>query len=202
MAKIKLFSGMDFSGKSTMISLIDRIMPNVFKPQKKFLTSICTLQKMIDQNVWLPRDRFIPLLISMVEEDVSNCAVDGPILQDTLWVIKFCARLLADSDNQYRDETNELLRLVGMYPDMDSFYATTTMDERLNRYYIRLSAGKRISRSDNLLFSTNEFEEIEMHYKSIIISRFPNTRTIDTTFDSPEEIAKSLLNDPVFLSDL
>jgi len=35
MAKIKLFSGMDFSGKSTIIKNIDAAMPGVFKVQKK-----------------------------------------------------------------------------------------------------------------------------------------------------------------------
>ena len=36
MSKIKLFTGMDFSGKTTIIKNIDMAMSGVFKIQKKF----------------------------------------------------------------------------------------------------------------------------------------------------------------------
>lgn len=65
MSKIKLFSGMDFSGKSTTISLINKRLPNVFKSQSKFITPIKTLEIMIDRDIWLPREKFIPLLIGL-----------------------------------------------------------------------------------------------------------------------------------------
>ena len=39
MAKIKLFTGMDFSGKTSLINEIDLLMPGVFRVQKKFIAS-------------------------------------------------------------------------------------------------------------------------------------------------------------------
>ena len=38
MSKIKLFSGMDFSGKTTIVNGINKKIPNTFKIKKKFLT--------------------------------------------------------------------------------------------------------------------------------------------------------------------
>ena len=40
MPKIKLFSGMDFSGKTTIINGINNKIPSTFKIKKKFLTPI------------------------------------------------------------------------------------------------------------------------------------------------------------------
>ena len=202
MANIKLFNGMDFSGKSTLIKFIDYAMPNVFKLQKKFITPIDTLQKMIERNIWVPRDIFIPLLQKMVEEDISTYQVGAPILQDTLWIIKFSARLLAENSKNYLKEIDKLLHLIEKYPKMDSFYITTTTEERLKRYKMREISGERISASDKLLFSIEYFEETEKYYKDIIFNRFPNTQLIDTTFDSPELITKQLIKNQIFLSGL
>ena len=193
---------MDFSGKSTTIKMINSTMPNIFNCQKKFLTPIETLQKMIDQNIWLQRNEFIPLLRKMVETDILNYQKGAPILQDTLWVIKFCARLLADNSSDFQDEINILLDLVDRYPNMDSFYVTTTLERRMERYKVRLSMGKRISRSDKLLLSEDMFEKTEKYYKNIIFNRFPNTQIVDTTFDSPEQVVNRLMGEQVFLNDL
>ena len=65
MALIKLFSGMDFSGKSTTVQNLSIEMPGKFKCQQKFITPIQTLQEMIDNNIWIPRKDFIPLLQEM-----------------------------------------------------------------------------------------------------------------------------------------
>lgn len=105
MAEIKLFSGMDFSGKSTTIESIDKVMPGVFNRQQKFLTPIQTLQRMIDNNIWVPRDEFIPLLQKMVRDDLKDYKDNGPILQDTLWIIKFTSKLLVDGGKEtYEDD--------------------------------------------------------------------------------------------------
>lgn len=189
---IKLFSGMDFSGKSTIINGIYDSMPGVFKKSKKFLTPISTLQEMIDNNIWMPRDEFIPVLKELVITDIQTYRDNGFILQDTLWIIKFTARLLAEGDNINDREIHELLSLIKRYPDMDSYYITTTMEERRKRFVEREKSGKRISRSDRLLFEEGFFEEVEKCYKNILFEKFPKTYTIDTTNKSPETIIERL----------
>mgnify|MGYP004471839913 CR=1 FL=1 len=195
MALIKLFSGMDFSGKSTTVKNLSIAMPGKFKCQQKFITPIKTLQEMIDNNIWVPCKDFIPMLQEMVITDVRDYYQKDIILQDTLWVIKFTAKLLADGKIIYETEIKKLLSLIKNYPDMDSFYITASMEKRKDRYQKRLLNGERISRSDRLLFSGNIFEEIEKYYKEIIFSRFPDTRIIDTTNQSPSQIVEILKND-------
>lgn len=202
MSTIKLFSGMDFSGKSTTINNLDRTMPGVFRCQQKFLTPIQTLQRMIDNNIWIPRDEFIPLLQEMVMTDIRNYKDSGLILQDTLWVIKFTSKLLVDGQNSFRNEIENLLNLIKCYPDMDSFYITTTMEERRKRYEMRVLSGERISRSDRLLFSGNMFEEVEKNYKNIIFERFPNTQIIDSTYKSTDQIVRELKDNRLFIRDI
>lgn len=202
MPKIKLFSGMDFSGKSSTIRAILQEAPSIFRFQKKFLTPIQTLQEMIDRQIWLPLAQFIPLLQQLVEADIANYQEDGPILQDTLWVIKFTARLITEHSNDYQDKIQLLLGYIDQYPEMDSFFVTTTLEERERRFRIRESQGKRISRSDRLLYSVDLFIEIEKNYRKIIFDRFPNTQIIDTTYQLPEEIADSLIHNPLLLCDI
>lgn len=202
MSKIKLFSGMDFSGKSTTISLINKRLPNVFKSQSKFITPIKTLEIMIDRDIWLPREKFIPLLIGLVTKDIANYKDCGPVLQDTLWVIKFVARLCAEDSDRYHSEIVHLLQLIDSYPDVDSFYLTATMEERMKRYNMRVALGKRISQSDRLVFSYDIFEKTETHYRNIILKIFPRTKVIDTTFSSPENIVDNLMKEKIFLKDL
>lgn len=202
MSTIKLFSGMDFSGKSTTINNLDRTMPGVFRCQQKFLTPIQTLQRMIDNNIWIPRDEFIPLLQEMVMTDIRNYKDSGLILQDTLWVIKFTSKLLVDGQNSFRNEIENLLNLIKCYPDMDSFYISTTMEERRKRYEMRVLSGERISRSDRLLFSGNMFEEVEKNYKNIIFERFPNTQIIDSTYKSTDQIVRELKDNMLFIRDI
>lgn len=202
MSLIKLFSGMDFSGKSTTIESIDKAMPGIFKRQQKFLTPIHTLQRMIDNDIWIPRDKFIPLLQKMVRDDLRNYRENTPILQDTLWVIKFTSKLIVDGSNDYMKEIKELMRMIKCYPDMDSFYITTSMEEREKRYEKRIRDGGRISRSDSLLFSGNIFEEVEKRYQEIVFMRFPDTQIIDTTCCTTEQIIEDLMQNARFMNNL
>lgn len=202
MSTIKLFSGMDFSGKSTTINNLAKVMPGVFKCQQKFLTPIQTLQRMIDNNIWIPRYKFIPLLQEMVMNDIKNFEDNKLILQDTLWVIKFTSKLLVDGQKSYTNEIENLLYLIKRYPDMDSFYISTTMEERWKRYEMRVLSGERISRSDKLLFSGNMFEKVEKNYKNIIFERFPNTQIIDSTYKSTDQIVRELKNNGLFMRDI
>ena len=120
MAKIKLFSGMDFSGKSTIIKYIDVAIPGVFKCQKKFLTPINTIEKL--RGVWLPAEIWKPLLQESIREDIANYQDDGLVLQDSLWIIKYMATKLEKNSPEDFEEMDQLQQLLWRYPDMDSFY--------------------------------------------------------------------------------
>lgn len=200
MSKIKLFSGMDFSGKTTIIKNIEVSMPGVFKVQKKFLTSVDTIEKV--RNTWLPPEEWKPLLQNTIKKDISNYRETGPILQDSLWIIKYIATKLEQNLPEDLDEIEVLQHLLEQYPDMDSFYITTSFEERVKRLKERERLGVKISGSDKLLFDSEKFEKVEKHYKNIVIKRFPNTKIIDTTNNSPEETVQEILQDNNFKRDL
>lgn len=202
MAKIKLFSGMDFSGKTTIIKNIDMLMPGIFKIQKKFLTPIDTIQKVRERDTWLPPEEWKPLLQNTIKKDISNYRETGPILQDSLWIIKYIATKLEQNLPEDLDEIEVLQHLLEQYPDMDSFYITTSIEERVKRLKERERLGVKISGSDKLLFDSEKFEKVEKHYKNIVIKRFPNTKIIDTTNNSPEETVQEILQDNNFKRDL
>lgn len=202
MAKIKLFSGMDFSGKTTIIKNIDMLMPGIFKIQKKFLTPIDTIQKVRERDTWLPPEEWRPLLQNTIKKDISDYQENGLILQDSLWIIKYLATTIEKGNPKDYEEIEQLSKLLENYPDMDSFYITTTIDERIKRLEMRIADGKEITGSDKVLFSAEKFEKIEKNYRSIILKRFPDTKIIDTTYSTPEESVKDIIEDEIFLKDI
>lgn len=202
MSKIKLFTGMDFSGKTTIIKNIDMAMPGVFKIQKKFLTPIDTIEKVRKRDSWLPPEEWKPLLQNTVKQDIANYKENGPILQDSLWIIKYIATKLEQNSGEDLEEIDVLQKLLEQYPNMDSFYITTSIGERVKRLKERETLGKEITGSDKLLFNGEKFEKVEKHYKNIVLKRFPNTKIIDTTNNTPEEIVQEILKDSIFLRDL
>ena len=191
---------MDFSGKSTIIKIIDVAMLGVFKLQKKFLTPIDTIESL--RGVWFPPEIWKPLLQKIIREDIVNYQDNGLVLQDTLWIIKYIATKLEKNNPEDYKEMDQLQQLLWQYPDMDSFYITTTIEERIRRFRARESLGGTISGSDRMLLSAEVFKRTENHYKNIILHRFPNTRIIDTTGAIPEQTAKDIMQDKGFLRDL
>lgn len=202
MSKIKLFTGMDFSGKTTIIEKIDIAKPNTFKVQKKFLTPIDTIEKVRKRDTWLPPEEWKPLLQNTVKKDIANYREDSPILQDSLWIIKYIATKIEQNNIEDLEEISILENLLGMYPDMDSFYITVSIEERIKRFKEREALGKEITGSDKLLLDTNKFERVEKHYKNIVLKRFPNTKIINTTNKTPDEIVDYIIKDSDFLKDL
>ena len=202
MSKIKLFSGMDFSGKSTIIKNIDLAMPGVFKVQKKFLTPIDTIEKVRKRDTWLPPEEWKPLLQNTIKKDISDYKEDGMILQDSLWIIKYIATKLEDNSPEDYEEIEILNELLGQYPEMDSFYITVSIEERIKRLNIRKSLGEEITGSDKILFSKEKFERIEEYYRETVLKHFPNTKIIDTTNCSIEETVEKIINDSNFIRDL
>lgn len=202
MSKIKLISGMDFSGKSTIIKGIDKTMPGVFKIQKKFLTPIDTIEKVRKRDSWLPPEEWKPLLQNTIKKDIKDYKENGLILQDCLWIVKYIATKMEANNPEDYEEIEILNNLLKQYPDMDSFYLTTTIDERIKRLNIREASGEEITGSDKLLFSRDKFERIEKNYEKVILNRFPNTKIIDTTGYTPEEIVSLIMEDNNFLKDI
>lgn len=202
MSKLKLFSGMDFSGKSTIIKIIDEEMPRVFEIHKKFLTPIDTIEKARKRERWLPAEEWKPLLQKTIKADINNYQENGLVLQDSLWIIKYLAKKKEENNPEDYEEIKSLERLLRQYPDMDSFYITASIEERIKRFNIREISGKEITGSDRLLLDIEKFENIEKCYQDIVLQRFPNTIIIDTTFKTPEEIAKEIIHNKCFKNDL
>ena len=202
MSKIKLFTGMDFWGKTTIIKKIDIAKPNTFKVQKKFLTPIDTIEKVRKRDTWLPPEEWKPLLQNTVKKDIADYREDSPFFQDSLWIINYIATKIEQNNIEDLEEISILENLLGMYPDMDSFYITVSIEERIKRFKEREALGKEITGSDKLLLDTNKFERVEKHYKNIVLKRFPNTKIINTTNKTPDEIVDYIMKDSDFLKDL
>ena len=202
MSKIKLFSGMDFSGKTTIIEGINNRIPNKFKIKKKFLTPIKLIETVRKRKEWLSPEEWKPLLQENIKKDIEDYREDGLILLDSLWVIKYLAGKIEKDNKEDEEEIFILKDLLRNYPSMDSFYITTTIDERIKRLEMRIAEGKEITGSDKVLFSAEKFEKIEKNYRSIILKRFPDTKIIDTTYSTPEESVKDIIEDEIFLKDI
>lgn len=202
MAKIKLFSGMDFSGKTTIINKINEEMPNTFKLKKKFLTPIDLIENVRKRDVWLSPEEWKPLLQENINKDIENYKEEGLILLDSLWIIKYLANKIEKNDKQDVEEIITLKELLKKYPPMDSFYITVNIEERMKRFQERTKMGNEITGSDKLLMDKDKFEKVEQIYKQITMQYFPNTRIIDTTDVNPEQTVELIIKDKNFLKDL
>ena len=202
MAKIKLFSGMDFSGKTTIINKINEEMPNTFKLKKKFLTPIDLIENVRKRDVWLSPEEWKPLLQENINKDIDNYKEDGLILLDSLWIIKYLANKIEKNDKEDVEEIITLKDLLKKYPPMDSFYITVSIEERMKRFQERTKIGNEITGSDKLLMDKAKFEKVEQIYKNIIIQYFPNTRVINTTNINPEQTVELIIKDKNFIKDL
>ena len=202
MAKIKLFSGMDFSGKTTIINKINEEMPNTFKLKKKFLTPIDLIENVRKRDVWLSPEEWKPLLQENINKDIENYKEEGLILLDSLWIIKYLANKIEKNDKEDVEEIITLKELLKKYPPMDSFYITVSIEERMQRFQERTKMGNEITGSDKLLMDKAKFEKVEQIYKNIIMQYFPNTRIIDTTDINPQQTVELIIKDKNFIKDL
>lgn len=202
MPKIKLFSGMDFSGKTTIINGINSKIPNTFKIKKKFLTSIDLIENVRKRDTWLSPEEWKPLLQKNIQMDIDNYKEDGLVLLDSLWIIKYLAGKIEKGDKEDEEEICILKELLKKYPQMDSFYITVSMEERIKRFYERSKWGEEITGSDKLIMDVKKFEEREKIYKKIVLETFPNTKIIDTTNISLKETIELIINDKNFVKDM
>ena len=202
MPKIKLFSGMDFSGKTTIINGINNKIPSTFKIKKKFLTPIDLIENVRKMDTWLSPEEWKPLLQKNIQMDIDNYKEDGVVLLDSLWIIKYLAGKIEKGDKEDEEEICILKELLKKYPQMDSFYITVSMEERIKRFYERSKLGEEITGSDKLIMDVKKFEEREKNYKKIVLETFPNTKIIDTTNISLKETIELIINDKNFVKDM
>ncbi len=202
MSKIKLFSGMDFSGKTTIINEIDNKIPNTFKVKKKFLTPIKLIETVRKRDEWLSPEEWKPLLQENIKEDIENYREDGLILLDSLWIIKYLAGKIEKNSEEDKEEICILKNLLKNYPSMDSFYITTSMEERIKRLQERTKRGNEITGSDKLIMNKDKFERTEQIYRNLVLEFFPNTKIVDTTEISVEETIELIIKDKNFIKDL
>lgn len=202
MSKIKLFSGMDFSGKTTIINGINEKIPNTFKIKKKFLTPIDLIENVRKRDTWLSPEEWKPLLQENIQKDIENYKEDGLVLLDSLWIIKYLAGKIEKSDKEDEEEISILKELLKKYPEMDSFYITVSMEERIKRFHERAKSGNEVTGSDKLIMDVDKFEKREKIYKKIVLKFFPNTKIIDTTNINQEETIELIINDKNFIKDI
>lgn len=202
MSKIKLFSGMDFSGKTTIINGINEKMPSKFSIKKKFLTPIDLIENVRKRDTWLSPEEWKSLLQENIQKDIKEYKENGLILLDSLWIIKYLAGKIEKNDKQDEEEIIILKELLKKYPEMDSFYITVSMNERIKRFQARAKSGNEITGSDKLIMDTDKFERREQIYKKIVLEYFPNTKTIDTTDIDLEQTINVIINDNNFLKDM
>ena len=202
MSKIKLFSGMDFSGKTTIIEGINNRIPNKFKIKKKFLTPIKLIETVRKRKEWLSPEEWKPLLQENIKKDIEDYREDGLILLDSLWVIKYLAGKIEKDNKEDEEEIFILKDLLRNYPSMDSFYITTSIDERVKRLQERTKLGNEITGSDKLIMDEDKFKRTEQIYKNLVLEYFPNTKIVDTTEISIEETINLIIEDENFIQDM
>ena len=202
MAKLKLFSGMDFSGKSTVVRLINAALPNKFQINHNFLShELNDIQRVSRLKIWPSDDEWWLMVFKVLAKD-SNTIINAPILQDTLWGIKYLARQEVNFNSQHLSKLSKLKKIIQNYPSADSFYLTTSMDERLKRFSIRQKSGTKITGSDKLILDPDKFLNTEKKYQELIRLIFPNTIIIDTTFYTPNETAKIIMETTEFQKNI
>ena len=177
-------------------------MPSKFSIKKKFLTPIDLIENVRKRDTWLSPEEWKPLLQENIQKDIKEYKENGLILLDSLWIIKYLAGKIEKNDKQDEEEIIILKELLKKYPEMDSFYITVSMNERIKRFQARAKSGNEITGSDKLIMDTDKFERREQIYKKIVLEYFPNTKTIDTTDIDLEQTINVIINDNNFLKDM
>ena len=205
--EIMLISGMDFSGKSTIIKEIPKLLRYNVITQEKLLSppennevwkKVKALKSSkIYQSEWNDKQRseYDWLVYEALKYDLEHyIPPNTQTIQDSVLLMKRLARtILQDNDKELLEKHHEL---VNHLPNMDSIFLTTTPTERLRRFNIRQGNGGNISRTDNLLIHDPEkFFDLSKIYQDQIIKRFPNTVIIDTTNATPVESAKKIIKE-------
>lgn len=181
-----LFSGMDFSGKSTLAKGVSAAIESPHVSRHRFLAPVDPIQGMIDAGAWLPRPEFVQRLLRFVVDDrAARVGATEFVLQDSLWFLKFAARLLTEEPNRYRAETEALLDIAQTIKPLGSFYLTASHADRVSRLYGREVSGAIVTKSDRLVRDRGAFEATDLQYRALVDECFPNTVVLDSSSMSP-----------------
>ncbi|MBD5469005.1 MAG: hypothetical protein HDR21_12730 [Lachnospiraceae bacterium] len=199
MSVIKLLNGLDLSGKTSIALEIQSRDINRYIVHRKFVSNINVLDDMQHKNVFVfDPYKFTPLLINLIQQDIFNLenglglSSSKVLIQDSLWPVKYATRLLMDDVCDYHKEAQSIIDVMKKYPSMDSYYFFVEYEERRRRFLNELEKGARITPFDKMIMNETHFSKIEEHYKGILLSLFPNTKIVDTTILTINEVADYL----------
>jgi len=196
---------MDFSGKSTLVSELHELMPEAIVRHKYLSDS----QRIKDfkkwwadndiKNAWYDEiSSWAPLLEKILETsawDIQDCETDKLIIADNLRVFKILVGVISIGGND-TEMANKFKDLINELPEMDSYYVTASIDEKLKRAKHRKESKGLLTNSDALFIKNiDEYNKREEIYKKLIFERYPNTKTLDTTNKSPQQLAQEILNE-------
>lgn len=188
-----LIEGMDLSGKSTVIeilnSLIDESIVNrrTISEQSQIFDFTVAQSKKGD----LHPDLINKLYTLAISEDLYNYKLKDNciILQDSYFALKSYALMKEKYPNTLAKEVYNLLQLFPK-PEL-SFYLTASTEERIRRNEKR---NKPMAYMEKLLISNpKEFEQIEENLRDITTNLF-KAEIINTQNKTPEEIALYINN--------
>lgn len=195
MSNITLLSGLDYSGKTSVA--LELKQQYKYTVHHRFLSGLDYLDVMQKQNRFISNpNEFVPLLLKLIYEDIGhinneNILLPSSILiQDTLWPIKYVAKLQLSSRAMYKKEINQIIGMMRRYPSMDSYYLSVDYETRLQRFNNELNNKRTLF--DNMIQNRTEFLKLEDTYISLLLDLFPNTSFIDTSKMSVMEVADYL----------
>lgn len=202
MCTIKLLNGLDFSGKTSIAMEIQRRDIDRYIVHRKFVSNISALDEMKKKNIFVTDPyKFTPILISLIQRDILNLknglglSSSKVLIQDSLWPVKYATHLLMNDVCDYHEEAQSIIDVMKQYPEypaMDSFYFCVEYEERKRRFLNKLNNGASVTPFDKLIMNETYFLKLEEQYIGIIQTLFPNTKLVETTYRTINELADYL----------
>lgn len=184
---------MDFAGKSTLTRSVSPLLAVPHTLRHRFISQIDPIQELIDHRVWIPRHDFVPLLVEMVLQDLGQVDPAEWVLQDSLWFLKFVARLTHEEPNCYGLEVDAILAATAQLNPSGSFYLSASRRDRLARFRRRSLRPSTLSNSDRLISRWQDFAAIDAVYLDLITHCFPGTEILDTSSEAPSALAAHIV---------
>lgn len=196
MLSIKLINGLDFSGKTSVAHKIQEKNKNKYCVHHKFLTNLNTLDDMKEKGIFLYETKqFVPFLVGLIRQDIAyydKCNQLDVVILDSLWPIKYVAKLLMDNKDDSKSMANSIIEAMRKYPKMDSYYLKVNYEERKRRYIANRK--KEDTLFDKLIMNEEIYSKLEKTYISVLMELFSDTMILDTTGLSISDISDILEN--------
>ena len=213
MAKIKLFSGLDFSGKSTIAGLFHETYKDKTILRHKFISDEPEVLAFKSDwrakghnQVWYGNvEDYKPILdwiIGIYEKDISNFSChDKIVICDSIWLFKLLSGAIdmGGFSEEYIERVKDVLRKL---PDMDSYYITAPHEEKEKRAHKRALAQELTPADRSVLDNPVSYKNRERIYRELVFDRFPDTRVLDSGEMSPKEMLDVLQADAKFMEGL